>query len=93
MSQFIRRLLGGGQPSEDAPTGSSEAVARTNATEPADVETDLDAAERAHELELLREEQARLDELTQRQLKYARYSWEPPPQGGERRADDADEAR
>ncbi len=51
----------------------------------------IDAAERAHELDLLREEQARLDDLAQRQLKYARYSWEPPPQGGERRADDADE--
>jgi hypothetical protein len=83
---FIRRLLGGGQPSDDAPTGSTEAVASTDATEPDDV----DAAERARELELLRDEQARLDELAQRQLKYARYSWEPPPQGGERRADDAD---
>ena len=87
MSQFIRRLLGGGQPSDDAPTPSTDAVAPADATEPADV----DAAERAHELDLLREEQARLDDLAQRQLKYARYSWEPPPQGGERRADDADE--
>ena len=87
MSQFIRRLLGGGQPSDDAPTGSEEAGHSPDASDPADV----DAAERAHELDLLREEQARLDELAQRQLKYARYSWEPPPQGGERRADDADE--
>ena len=87
MSQFIRRLFGGGQPSDDAPTPSNDAVAPTDTTEPADD----DAAERAHELELLREEQARLDDLAQRQLKYSRYSWEPPPQGGERRADDADE--
>jgi len=90
MSQFIRRLLGGGQPSDDAPTGSTEAVASTDASEPTDIAADPDAAERAHELDLLREEQARLDDLAQRQLKYARYSWEPPPQGGERRADDAD---
>jgi hypothetical protein len=88
VSQFIRRLLGGGQPSDDAAAPSTEGVAPTEATEPAD----LDAAERAHELDLLREEQARLDDLAQRQLKYARYSWEPPPQGGERRADDADKA-
>ena len=90
MSQFIRRLLGRGQPSEDAAAPSTEGVAPTEATEPADV--DIDAAERTHELDLLREEQARLDDLAQRQLKYARYSWEPPPQGGERRADDADKA-
>ena len=91
MSQFIRRLLRGGRPSDDAPTPSKEAVASTDATGPVDVTDDVDAAERAHELDLLREEQARLDELAQRQLKYARYSWEPPPQGGERRADDTDE--
>lgn len=76
--QFLRRLVGGGEPAD--PVGVDEAVA----TAPEDV----DAAERDHELEVLREEQARLDELTQRQLKYAHYSWTPPPQGGERRADD-----
>jgi hypothetical protein len=27
----------------------------------------------------------------QRQLRYARYAWQPPAQGGERRADDEDE--
>ena len=38
-------------------------------------------------------EQERLDELQQRQLRYASYAWQPPDQGGERRADDkADEA-
>lgn len=51
---------------------------------------DLDADERAHELEVLRDEQARLDELAQRQLRYADYAWQPPAQGGERRADLAD---
>jgi hypothetical protein len=88
VSQFIRRLLGGGRPSDNAPNPSEAAGPAPEATEPEDV----DAAERAHELDLLRDEQARLDNLAQRQLKYARYSWEPPPQGGERRADDADRA-
>ena len=46
--------------------------------------------ERARDLELVREEGARFDELAQRQLRYADYAWQPPPQGGERRADDAD---
>jgi hypothetical protein len=54
-------------------------------------QAELDRVERAHELEVLREDQARLDELAQRQLKYAQYAWTPPAQGGERRADDADE--
>jgi hypothetical protein len=51
---------------------------------------DLDASEREHELEVLRAEQDRLDELTQRQLRYADYAWQPPAQGGDRRADDED---
>jgi hypothetical protein len=51
---------------------------------------ELDADERRHELDLLRGEQDRLDELAQRQLRYAHYSWQPPAQGGERRADDRD---
>jgi hypothetical protein len=51
---------------------------------------ELDALEREHELELARGEQQRLDELQQRQLRYADYSWEPPAQGGERRAEDGD---
>jgi hypothetical protein len=73
---FLRRLLGGGdpQPSEPDP-------------EPLDP-ADLEADEREHELDLLRGEQQRLDDLTQRQLRYAQYAWQPPAQGGERRADD-----
>ena len=88
---FIRRLFGGGRSSEANPNPSTKAI---DAARPADPTgpADLDAAERAYELEVLRQEQARLDDLTQRQLKYARYSWQPPAQGGDRRADDADEA-
>ncbi|HSL77895.1 MAG TPA: hypothetical protein VK867_13195 [Candidatus Limnocylindrales bacterium] len=72
---FLRRLLGGQEPSRDTP-----------AADPATVESE----ERARELELLRAEQARFDDLAQRQLRYADYAWQPPAQGGERRADDAD---
>jgi hypothetical protein len=75
---FLRRLLGGGE---------SEPPARPETFDPAE----LDAEERAHELEVLREEQERLDELARRQLRYADYAWTPPAQGGERRADDADQ--
>ena len=72
---FLRRLLGG-----------QEAVPETLAPDPAAIESE----ERARDLEMLREEQARFDELAQRQLRYADYAWQPPAQGGERRADDAD---
>jgi len=62
----------------------------------ADVETpakaDPDAIERAYDLDLARAEQDRLDELSQRQLRYAEYAWQPPKQGGDRRADDGDAA-
>ncbi len=72
---FLKRLLGGGEPEPAAaPVDPAQA----------------DADERAYELELARAEQDRLDELQQRQLRYAEYAWEPPAQGGERRADDAD---
>ena len=70
MSQFIRRLLGGGEPSHDASTPSQDAGAPTEATDPADatppsVRTSLTCSARSrHALE-----------LAQRQLKYARYSW------------------
>jgi hypothetical protein len=74
---FLRRLLGGGR-EPDAP----EAL-------PADP-TEVEASEREHELDLLRGEQERLDELTQRQLRYEKYAWQPPAQGGERRAEDSD---
>jgi hypothetical protein len=73
---FLKRLLGGGGEAAPAPAPVDPAQA--------------DADERAYELELARTEQDRLDELQQRQLRYADYAWEPPAQGGERRADDED---
>ena len=77
---FLRRLIGGGpQPGTPAAPDTTETG-----------HEDLDAAERAYELELLRGEQARLSDLAQRQLRYAKYAWQPPAQGGERRADDHD---
>jgi hypothetical protein len=75
---FLRRLLGGGP---DPDPGQAQPPAT-----PAEV----DAEERAYELELARAEQDRLDELQQRQLRYAEYAWQPPAQGGTRRADDDD---
>lgn len=72
---FLRRLLGGDAPAETPAFDAGE----------------VDAEERQHELEVLRSEQERLDELAQRQLRYADYAWQPPAQGGERRADDGDE--
>ena len=72
---FLRRLLGG--PPDDAPVEDVDPVAS-------------EAEERDRELELLREDQERLDDLTRRQLRYAEHAWQPPAQGGERRADDAD---
>lgn len=71
---LLRRLLGSASVAESSLAGAAE----------------LDADERRHELHLLREEQERLDELAQRQLRYADYAWQPPAQGGERRADDRD---
>jgi hypothetical protein len=74
---FLRRLLGGGttdEPDAEPPASPAE----------------IEAAERAHELEVLQAEQERLDELSQRQLRYARFAWQPPAQGGDRRADDPD---
>jgi hypothetical protein len=79
---FLRRLLGA-DPRPD--TGSA---ADPDPADPGD-----DADERAYELELLKGEQARLDDLAQRQLRYARYAWQPPAQGGDRRADDRDRER
>jgi hypothetical protein len=78
---FLRRLLGG-----EARSGASA----TPSPDPSDGDTGADAEELHHELDLLRGEQERLDELMQRQLRYAQYAWQPPAQGGERRADDPD---
>jgi hypothetical protein len=79
---FLRRLLG--RPDDAEPTAGPP---------PADPQpaVSADEAEQRHEREVLRAEAERLDELQQRQLRYADYAWEPPAQGGERRADDEDE--
>ena len=75
---FLKRLLGG---------AASSGPGEPSPFDPAAAE----AEERQHELEVLRDEQERLDDLAQRQLRYADYAWQPPAQGGERRADDAGE--
>jgi hypothetical protein len=49
-----------------------------------------DEVELRRERETMRLEAERLDELQQRQLRFADRAWTPPPQGGERRADDGD---
>ena len=82
---FLRRVLGGSPPVDADHSEPDEAVADV-AAPPAQ----LDALEREHELDLMRGEQQRLDELQQRQLRYAQFAWQPPAQGGERRADDED---
>jgi hypothetical protein len=64
--------------------GTTEPAPEPEPVDPAE----LEAAEREHERDLFQGEEARLDDLTQRQLRYAEYAWQPPPQGGERRADD-----
>jgi hypothetical protein len=73
----LRRWFGGGSERPDEPPPATPAVTE-------------DADDRAYERELLDEEQARLDDLTRRQLRYAEHAWQPPAQGGEQRADDAD---
>jgi hypothetical protein len=82
---FLRRLFGGGG-SGPASTADRE---RDERRSPPTVD-EIAAEERAHELELLREEQERLGDLVLRQQRYADRSWVPPKQGGERRADDVD---
>ena len=78
---FLRRIFGGG-----GSHGDDAAIAGVDDDEVGSVEPDAD--ERQHELDVLRSEAERMDELTQRQLRYAAYAWQPPDQGGERRADD-----
>jgi hypothetical protein len=87
---FLRRLFGGDGPGTPASetVDARDAQRQTEADADAEVDADADTAERRRELDLLREEQARLDDLAQRQLRYARYAWQPPAEGGERRAED-----
>jgi hypothetical protein len=74
---FLRRLLGGG-PAEQEPSAPVDDAA-------------ADAAEEAYQRDLLRGEHARMTDLQRRQVRYSDYAWQPPDQGGERRADDVDE--
>lgn len=87
---FLRRLFGGGEPPGE-PDDRHEPEARpepaTTSTEADDLPEDEEARHRA----LVRAEAIRLDDdLLQRQLRYADRAWVPPPQGGERRADDGE---
>jgi hypothetical protein len=89
---LLRRLFGNGGGDADREGGPAargsgdEAATAAGATRQTAVE--VDAEERARELELLRDEQARLGELVLRQQRYADRSWVPPSQGGARRSDD-----
>lgn len=88
---FLRRLLGGGE--ADGERSDSPAPAGQAAPPPAVGRADPDAEERAHELELARFEQGRIDDLVRRQQRFADRSWTPPRQGGERRAGDEEAVR
>jgi hypothetical protein len=85
---FLRRLLGG---PDERPTTPDSATG--DALAPSRAAPDAETSEQAYELDLLRGEQDRLDELRQRQLRYADYAWQPPAEGGTRRADDGDGER
>jgi hypothetical protein len=92
---FLRRRLRGGAAPGGVPAepDTAEAEAAADAAKAGEARAspvDEDAQERDYELDLLRQEQDRLDDLQQRQLRYANYAWEPPAQGGEPRADDED---
>ena len=78
---FLRRIFRGGDADDETAAPGDRG---------ADESVDLDREEREHELDVLRSESARLDELAQRQLKYADHAWQPPAQGGDRRADDGE---
>ncbi len=77
---FLRRILG--RREEDSQDRSGPVS-----------DDEVETAEREYEREVLRSEAERLDELRQRQLRYADRAWTPAPQGGDRRADDEDAAR
>jgi hypothetical protein len=84
MTGFLRRLRGGDR-REPKPTATPEPSAAPD-------QTAIDVAEAAYEHDLLREEGERMSDLVRRQLRYAEYAWKPPAQGGQRRADDGDDA-
>ena len=80
---ILRRLFSGGNERHHP-------ARETDVEDAAPTDDEVDAEERARELELLRGEQARLDELVLRQQRYADRSWVPPSQGGTRRSDDGE---
>ncbi len=86
---LLKRLFGGG--TTDGPTtGGSEDIAGVRDDTGG---ASADELELQRERELMRTEAERLDELQQRQLRFADRAWTPPRQGGERRSDDADGAK
>ena len=58
---------------------------------PAATDAEIEAEEQAQTMAILRAEQERLDEFRLRQIRWARYAWRPPAQGGTRRADDGED--
>ena len=81
---FLRRLLGGSE-------GPGAADAADAPAGPPPTREELEAEERAHELELARFEQDRTSDLVRRQQRYSDQSWIPPAQGGTVRSGEADE--
>jgi hypothetical protein len=75
---FLRRLFGGDGEAPSTPSARP-------------TQEELDAEERAHELELARFEQDRTTDLVRRQQRYSDQRWTPPAQGGTIRAGEADE--
>ncbi len=82
---FLRRLFGGREPDAGGDPSATEAAGNVTPQQ-------LDEEERRYERDLARFEQARLDDLRQRQLRYADRAWTPEAQGGPERADDGDRA-
>ena len=80
---FLRRLLGRGADAEAGEPEEARPAAEAGADDAA-----RDVTEEARDLDVRRADQARLDDLAQRQLRYARYAWTPPREGGPRRSED-----
>ncbi len=85
---FLRRLLGGSSGSARDAEAAGETDAADDPSRSGAV--DIEAEEKARELEVLRAEQERLGDLVRRQQRYADRSWVPPAQDGSRRADDGE---
>ena len=80
---FLKRLFRGSPEADRTAAGPDDSGAATTGS------TDAATDEAERDRELLRAEAERLlDELIQRQLRYADRSWTPPAQGGSKRADD-----